>query len=411
MRNDRLFSGMALFWNVIMAALIVVSSAQLATDQPSVLHSWDGLLTAALATGYAAWFFFLMTIRASRRREDGPLLNRTRLYLLLVTGFALTLSLVLLHNEYVGLVFADMGIAVFALDGLMSLVPVALLGILFLYTTGALQSGISTRLGSDVLSIVATSGLIYTLATVIRQRVERDALIAELKEAHRDLRLASARDVELAALRERNRLAREMHDSLGHALVLIVMKIEAAQRLQGVAPERAAAEWEATKALVRSTMRDLRSSLAGLRLPVLAEQPLSSALADLVTSLQESAGVEVEMHVDDNVDALDRGVQETLYRVAQEALANVARHARARHAWLRIALDAGTAQLVVEDDGVGLDAAGSTGEHFGVVGMRERVEALAGSFSMGQRPAGGVELRATVPIGEEADARHPHLVG
>jgi signal transduction histidine kinase len=402
---------MALFWNVIMAALIAVSSSQLVTDRPSILHNWDGLLTAALAAGYAAWFFFLMTVRASRRREDGPLLDRTRLYLLLVTGFALTVSLVLLHNEYVGLVFADMGIAVFALDGPVSLVPVVFLGMLFLYATGALQSGVSTRLGSDVLSIVATSGLIYTLATVIRQRVERDALIAELEEAHRDLRVASARDVELAALRERNRLAREMHDSLGHALVLIVMKIEAAQRLQAVDPERAAAEWEATKALVRSTMRDLRSSLAGLRLPVLEEQPLSSALADLATGLQESAGVEVDMHVGDEVDALDRGVQEALYRVAQEALANVARHARARRAWLRVTLDAGTAQLLVEDDGVGLDAAGSTGEHFGVVGMRERVEALAGSFSIKPRPAGGVELRATVPVGEEADARHPHLVG
>jgi signal transduction histidine kinase len=189
------------------------------------------------------------------------------------------------------------------------------------------------------------------------------------------------------------------------------MKIEAAQRLQAVDPKRAAAEWEATKALVRSTMSDLRSSLAGLRLPVLEEQPLSSALAELARRLKESAGVGVELRIGEEIDTLDRAVQEALYRVAQEALANVARHARARHAWLHVTLDSGTAQLLVEDDGVGLSEAGSTGEHFGVVGMRERVEALAGSFSMGPRAAGGVRLRATIPVGEEADARHPHLVG
>jgi signal transduction histidine kinase len=262
-----------------------------------------------------------------------------------------------------------------------------------------------------VLSIVATSGLIYTLAVVIRQRVERDALIAELERAHRDLRLASARKIELAALRERNRLAREMHDSLGHALVLIVMKIEAAQRLQAVDPARAAAEWEATKALVRSTMSDLRSSLAGLRLPVLEEQTLSSALSDLAGSLQESARVKVETCIGDEVDALDRSMQEAMYRVAQEALANVARHARAEHAWLRVTLDGDMVHLLVADDGVGLGASRTTGEHFGVVGMRERIEALGGSFSIGPRSGGGVELRATVPVLEETDARHPHLVG
>jgi signal transduction histidine kinase len=402
---------MALFWNAIMAALLVISSLQVVTDRPGVLHSWDGPVTAVLACAYAAWFFFLMTIRASRHPVEGPLLSRTRLYLLLVTGMALTGGLVLLHGEYVGLIFADMGITVFALDGAVSLVPVALLGLLFLYAAGDFRADSLSRAGEDVLSLVATSGLIYTLAAVIKQRVERDRLIAELEHAQRELRLASARQVELAALRERNRLARETHDSLGHALVLIAMKIEAAQRLQAVDPERAAAEWEATKDLVRSTMSDVRSFVAGLRLPALQGRTFRAALADLGTSLHESTGVEVDIRVGDEVDSLEPNVQEALYRVAQEALANVGKHAHADHAWLRLALGAEMAQLLVEDDGIGLDASRSAGSHFGMVGMRERVEGLGGTFSVAPRPGGGVVLRATVPVSEVADVRDPHPVG
>lgn len=402
---------MALFWNVIMAALIGISSVQVVTDRPGVLHSWDGLITGVLVAAYAAWFFFLMSVRASRRQVEDPRLSRNHLYLVMVAGIVLTVGLVLLHSEYVGLIFAGMGIVVFALDGPISLVAVVLLGGLFLYVTGTFQSGGFTHIGENVLSLVATAGLIYTLATVVRQRVERDELIASLEKAHRELRLASAREVDLAALRERNRLAREMHDSLGHALVLIAIKIEAAQRLQAVDPERAAAEWEATKALVRSTMTELRSSLAGLRLPVLDDRSFRSALADLAAGLEESAGVEVDMQVGDEADALDRTMQEALYRVTQEALANVAKHARADHAWLCLTVETGTVRLSVEDNGVGLDTSGSDGGHFGLVGMRERVEALGGSLSIRPRPGGGVELRALVPVSEEADARHPHPVG
>jgi signal transduction histidine kinase len=412
--GDRTISRMTLFWCVVVVALLAVNSVQVAVSRPSILHTADGPLTAALVLGYGAWFLYLMTLRTRRRDVTGFLLRRTQLYLLLGAGLALTAALVVLHSEYVGLAFADIGIVVFATDGWISIVPVAFLGGLFLYATGAVRSGTLPQLGSELLTLVSTVALIYTVAAVIRQRVERDRLIAELQEAHRQLRLASARDVELAALRERNRLAREMHDSLGRALVLIAIKIEAAQRLHAVDPDRAAAEWEATKALVRSTMSDLRSSLAGLRLVALDEQPFRIALAGLALDLERSANVAVTVDVPDEADALDRTVQEALYRVAQEALANVAKHAHARHAWLSLTLDNGVAALLVEDDGVGLAAASpALGAHFGVVGMRERVEGLAGRFTLAPRPNGGVRLRADVPIPVEegGDVRHSHPVG
>jgi signal transduction histidine kinase len=308
-------------------------------------------------------------------------------------------ALALVHSEFVGLVFADIGMLVFALDAWISLIPVAFLGAFFLYVTKVPRSGAIPQVGGELLSLVSVVALVYTLATVMRQRVERDCLIAELQEAHRQLQRTAARDVELAALRERNRLARDMHDSLGHALVLIAVKIEAAQRLQAVDPARAAAEWEATKALVRSTMSDLRSSLAGLRLPALEEQPFRAAIAELAAELEGSTGVQVVADVPAAADELDRDLQEALYRVAQEALANVAKHAHARHTWLTLVLQHAAAELVVEDDGVGLDSSSrSVGAHYGVVGMRERVEGLGGVFTLGPRSSGGTRLRATFSL-------------
>jgi signal transduction histidine kinase len=370
------------------------------------------LLTGTLVLAYALWFLYIMSLRSRRRLVPRSGVQPTFLRALLAVGIALTVALVLLHAQFVSLTFADMGIIIFALDGWISLIPIAFLGGLFLYMTGVPRTGALLQIGGELLSLVSVVALVYSLATLMRQRNERDRLIAELQEAQQQLRRSAARDVELAALRERNRLAREMHDSLGHALVLIAIKIEAAQRLQAVDPARADAEWEATKALVRSTMSDLRSSLAGLRLPALEEQPFRSAVGEMATELARGAGVQVLADIPDEADDLPRDVQEALYRVAQEALANVAKHAHARHAWLDLTLEDGTARLVIEDDGVGLDSSSrSNGAHYGVVGMRERVEGLGGVFTVGPRAGGGVRLRAAVPREVEGDVRDPHPVG
>jgi signal transduction histidine kinase len=282
-----------------------------------------------------------------------------------------------------------------ALDWPASSLPLAIALSILGEALGVPRHHVGSQLGTTLFSLALTIGIAYTIKALIRQRVERDRLIRELQDAQEQLRRSAAREVEVAGLRERNRLAREMHDTLGHALVLIAVKIEAAQRLLAVDPDRAAAEWEETKALVRSTMSELRSSLAGLRLPVLDEQPLSEALRQLPSDLSR-ADVAVEVAIDGAADTLERPLQEALYRVAQEALTNVAKHARARHAWLTLALRDGGVTLEVRDDGVGLNGAARTGG-FGLVGMRERVESLQGVLTLGPNSGGGTVLRATLP--------------
>jgi len=414
------------FWLLIIAGLFLFGAIQTVTDQPGVLHTWNGLATALLALTNAGWFLYMMSLRRKRRFARGAPLDRRLAFALVGVGIALTVPLVLLHREFGGVAFADMGIFAFALGGWVGMVPGVLLGGLFLYVDGALSSITFPRTGSDVLSVVSTIGITYSVSTLIRQRTERDRLIVELREAngqlqhaHQQLRLAHAREIELAALRERNRLARDMHDSLGHALVLIAVKIEAGQRLQTVDPARATAEWEETKTLVRSTMADLRHSIAGLRLPALQEQPFREALMELGFELERVVGVAVTIDAPGEVDLLDRPIHEALYRVVQEALANVARHAGARHATVRLERHGHAVRLEIADDGIGLAAAPrSEGGHYGVTGMRERVEALGGTLTLGPREVAGqpvsnrgTVVRATIPVKEHSGAGHPHPVG
>ena len=401
--GHRLDSRINRFWMGVVIAVIAIGAIGTLQARPALLHSTRGLLLAALIVADVAWYLLVGQLLAYMRRcERWPALPRYLSYPALGVGLALAAALLSYNLSFSGVVYVVIGMSVALLPWPESLIAVGAAVLLYLHAINVLPLFLTPgHLGDLALSLFSIAmgiGISYTLSALYRQRGERDRLIAELQEAQRRLRASAARDAELAALRERNRLAREMHDSLGHALVLIAIKIEAAQRLQAVNPERATAEWEDTKALVRTAMADLRNSLAGLRLPALEEQPLHEALAALVGETSRRTGVEVACVVDEECSSLAQEAQEALYRVGQEALANVAKHAHARHAALSLHLRDGTALLEVSDDGVGLGATPRGGGHYGVLGMRERVEALGGILTLGPRPEGGTVLRASVPV-------------
>jgi signal transduction histidine kinase len=413
---------MTFFWLAIVAGLYVFGWTERAQTKHSSLHGWNAVITAGLVVASAAWFLFVMVPGIRRRMGRLGLLCR-RPHLLVAVGVVLVVTLAVISGYFVGLVFACIGVTVFVIDGWLSLIPVGVLAATFVYVTGGWTGGwrshTLTQIGITLFSVVPIIVVVYSLAAVMRQRGERDRLIDELRlaqsqlqQANRDLHIALARDVEVATLRERNRLAREMHDSIGHALVLIAMKIEAGQRLQQVAPAKADAEWESTKLLVRETMAELRISLAGLRIPALDEQGFVPAMSDLCDDAQSRSGVSISASVPCEANDLDHAVQEALYRITQEALNNVAKRARARRAAVRIEIPDDSVTLEVSDDGIGLAGVPrSEHERFGVVGMRERVEALGGRFTIGPTRTGGTVVRAVVPQKEEAGAQHPHSAG
>ena len=135
---------------------------------------------------------------------------------------------------------------------------------------------------------------LHKLATTSAERAE---LITKLQVAQKELELARARDAELAVLRERERLARDLHDSLGHGLVTLTVQLEAVQRLYTVDPTRASALLDDMKMLTRTSMEQLRRSLAGLRAPGLGEHPLAQAIAELCTEVAGRAGCKVDYQV------------------------------------------------------------------------------------------------------------------
>jgi len=237
---------------------------------------------------------------------------------------------------------------------------------------------------------------IYGISSTSRERAK---LIAKLEAAQKELELARQRDTELATLQERERLARDLHDSLGHALVAISVQLEAIQRLYKVDSDRASAQVDELKNLTRASMDDLRRSLAGLRTPGLGERYLSEALQTLSVETGQRAHLEMKCHIAEGADQLTPAQAETLWRVAQEALANIERHAAARTVQLQFNIESNAALLSIKDDGRGLppDAEKQSG-HYGLRGMRERVEGLGGTMTLTSNGEGGSRVDVKLPI-------------
>jgi signal transduction histidine kinase len=236
------------------------------------------------------------------------------------------------------------------------------------------------------------------ISHVVQTSQERGRLIAELEAAKAELEEAQQREAEIAVLRERERLARDLHDSLGHALVALSVQLEAIQRLYRVDPERAAAQVDDMKDLTRSSMGALRRSVAGLRTPGLGERALGPALRALCADCGQRTGIETICQVDERADDLRPVLAEALWRVTQEALTNVERHARARHVQVTLRSGLQFVTLCVRDDGIGLpDGAESSPNRFGLRGMRERVEGLGGKLTL-QGGESGTEIRAELPV-------------
>lgn len=234
--------------------------------------------------------------------------------------------------------------------------------------------------------------------TIIRTSEKRGQLVAKLEAAQHELEALRQKDVELATLRERERLARDLHDSLGHALAVMAVQLEAIQRLYKVDPERGAEHVEELKALTRRSMADLRRSLDGLRAPGLGDRALTEALQTLGVETGQRASLQIHCRVPPEANALRPVIAETVWRIAQESLTNVEKHARARQVELRLEVQPDTAILTINDDGVGLgQAAEQQRGHYGLRGMRERVEGLGGAFIV-KGNEHGTKVEAHLPL-------------
>jgi signal transduction histidine kinase len=205
-----------------------------------------------------------------------------------------------------------------------------------------------------------------------------------------------------AAAEERVRIARDLHDVVAHHISVIAVQAEAAQEVLAAHPERAERAMATVAETARTALGELRRMLGLLRSDAgRAPQPDLGAVDELVASVR-GAGLAVEVRTTGPARPVDGVVGVTAYRIVQEALTNVLRHADARRACVDLAFDADALVIRVADDGRGPRAArpGATngGGGQGIVGMRERVTVLGGRLETGPAPDGGFTVEARLPL-------------
>ncbi|MCC6175673.1 MAG: sensor histidine kinase [Chloroflexi bacterium] len=254
-----------------------------------------------------------------------------------------------------------------------------------------------------ILLVVWAAAVIPVVASLKQATARRhaEALYAELSVAHEELAALHRRAREAAVAEERNRLAREIHDTLAHYLTVVNIQLEAAEKLASDQPSRSLDAVGRARRVTLECLREVRRSVVALRAATIEELALPGALAKLTREFGESTGIDVTLDLG-SVDALHLAPEATqaLYRTVQEALTNVQRHAHASRA--RVALEAsnGAVTLRVEDDGVGPRTGNGDvgGGGFGLTGLRERVALIGGRLDFGPGRHAGACLMVTLPV-------------
>lgn len=255
-------------------------------------------------------------------------------------------------------------------------------------------------LGTPLIRAFAfgTVGHIVTRLTDT-QRAQRKQLIA----ANVQLALHAQTVEQLAASRERNRLARELHDTLAHTLSALAVNLEAMKTV--VEPNAGGDEWtgetlrmlDHSLAITRTGLAETRRALKDLRAQPLEDLGLRLALRNQARSVATRANLVLDLDVAPDVDELPPAIEQNLYRIAQEALENVIRHANARHVALHLRHTGGGLTLTVEDDGTGFEPQGAQAETgYGLRGMRERADEIGATLTFDSRPGAGTVVKVVL---------------
>jgi two-component system, sensor histidine kinase and response regulator len=214
---------------------------------------------------------------------------------------------------------------------------------------------------------------------------------AELRRSLQQAQALNQRIEQLAAIAERNRIARDIHDSLGHALVALNMQMEMALDIWEESPEEAQKLLQEAKTLGSQALRSVRESVAEIRVDPLQGQSLTEKLTQLTQNFQRTSGTPVQCQLD--VSPLSPAISTALYRVVQEGLTNIQKHAEATVVSLSLQSTEAGLIMTLQDNGKGFEIdANRSG--FGLQGMQERVMALGGDLKIVSQPQQGCQITA-----------------
>ncbi|SEL83838.1 sensor histidine kinase [Nonomuraea pusilla] len=268
----------------------------------------------------------------------------------------------------------------------------------------AISSG-QSWLAPDVLGQVAWFGMATAIGDATRSR---RAYVAAVEERARRAEETREEEAERRVMEERLRIARELHDVLAHQIALINVQAQVAAHLLDAEPEQARQALGHVRHAGREALGELRATVGLLRRPGSGEElvaepsPSLDRLPDLLGSFT-GAGQKVDYLLIGDARPLPAPVELAAFRIVQEALTNVSKHAPGAEADVRITYGAGKVVVEVNDDGAGRDGEIALGVGHGLIGMRERALSVEGTFRAGPLRGGGFQVRAVLPVpGEEA---------
>lgn len=249
-----------------------------------------------------------------------------------------------------------------------------------------------------LVPIVGRSVLILGVALIVAELARRQRQqMTELEEAHWRLQRHAATVERLAVSRERNRMARDLHDVLSHSLAGLIIQLEALRAAQKYNSDKVGEIAEEALALARRGLAESREAIQALRSDPIDSLGLIGATQDEVEDFETRSGVSAALQVLGEAIDLSSDEEMILYRNLQEALRNVERHAQASEVTVRLAFGDDAVSLEVVDDGVGFDPQDQRDGAYGILGMKERAAMVGGSLTVESAPGRGTRVYCTLP--------------
>ena len=238
----------------------------------------------------------------------------------------------------------------------------------------------------------------------VQAREEAQELLAELEEAHHQLSIYAAQVENLTLTTERQRMARELHDTLAQGLAGLILQLEAADsHISGERHQKAQAIVQQAMGRARTTLAEARQVIGDLR-NTQSPTNLAEALQEEGERFTRTTGIPCDLEIC-SPDTLTEQIAEIALRAVSEGLVNIARHAEATQASVRIISDDRAINIEIQDDGVGFDPEESVGRsgHYGLLGMRERARISGGALVIESDPSQGTILKLQLPLSSDND--------
>ena len=278
-----------------------------------------------------------------------------------------------------------------------------LMALLLLAVVGVQQAMFAPLVAGTFAFLLMVMAVVTLYQRQVQARDQAEAAVAELKHAHDQLRAYAEQVEDLTLIGERQRIARELHDTLAQGLAGLILQLEAVEA--NLISGRAARAQEIVQhAMVRArtALADSRRTIDHLRSDGLALDDFGMALRAEIAHFSTTSGLVCHLDLGD-LPALSESLQDHAIRAISESLTNVARHAQATEVWVRVACEDDALILDVRDNGIGFDPATLQPQrgHYGLLGLNERAQLTGGLFDINSEPGAGTRVRLSLPLAVE----------